>query len=396
VHNVLVYGDSITWGIVPESRNRFPFDERWPGVLENHLRDSGKNVRVIEDSLNGRRTVWEDPFRPGRNGRQGLAQRIEIHSPLSLVIVMLGTNDFQFSHPYNNAWSAAQGIVTLVNAGSYGHAMPGPADINSPDDISRRAINLGAEHNPGLIGGVKLRLVGPVFQAAGEAIIGTAKAVAKDLGVPLMVHIGDATATDGASAARRAELTRFLLRTFEPGDILTHLCTPRPGGVLDRSGNPYQEVTAARSNGVTLDSAIGLGNFGIEVARRQADIGLYPDTISSDLTVGSQTFHSLLECMAKFMAIGYPLPDVIKATTANAARALGLADEIGAIAVGRDADLSVIDVVDGDFTFTDTNGLAFRGRYGLVPVRTIKAGEEFSPGWGTHPWGWLPASSPVE
>lgn len=115
MHNVLVYGDSITWGIVPESRNRFPFDERWPGVLENHLRDSGKNVRVIEDSLNGRRTVWEDPFRPGRNGRQGLAQRIEIHSPLSLVIVMLGTNDFQFSHPYNNAWSAAQGIVTLVN-----------------------------------------------------------------------------------------------------------------------------------------------------------------------------------------------------------------------------------------------------------------------------------------
>jgi lysophospholipase L1-like esterase len=115
VCNLLVYGDSISWGIIPETRNRFAFDERWPGVLENELRDSGKNARVIEDSLNGRPTVWEDPFRPGRNGRQGLAQRIEIHSPLSLVIVMLGTNDFQFSHPYNNAWSAAQGIVALVN-----------------------------------------------------------------------------------------------------------------------------------------------------------------------------------------------------------------------------------------------------------------------------------------
>jgi dihydroorotase len=288
-------------------------------------------------------------------------------------------------------------IVTLVNAGSYGHAMPGPADINSPDDINRRAITLGAEHNPGLIGGVKLRMVGPVFDAAGEAIIGTAKAVAKDLGVPLMVHIGDATATDGAAAARREELTRFLLKTtFQPGDILTHLCTPRPGGVLDRAGNPYPEVTEARANGVTLDSAIGLGNFGVEVARRQADLGLYPDTISSDLTIGSQTFHSLLECMAKFMAIGYSLPDVIKATTANAARALGLQDEIGAIAVGRDADLSIIDVVEGDFTFTDTNGQGFTGRYGLVPVRTIKAGEEFAPGWGTHPWGWLPASAPEE
>ena len=87
---------------------------------------------------------------------------------------------------------------------------------------------------------------------------------------------------------------------------------------------------------------------------------------------------------------------MIKATIVNAARALGLQDEIGAIAVGRDADLSIIDVVESDFTFTDTNGLAFRGRYGLVPVRTIKAGEEFAPGWGTHPWGGLPASVPEE
>jgi lysophospholipase L1-like esterase len=105
----------MTWGIIPDTRNRFSFDERWPGVLENQLRDSGKNVRIIEDCLNGRRTAWEDPFKPGRNGRQGLAQRIEIHSPLSLVIVMLGTNDFQFSHPHNNAWAAAQGIAALVN-----------------------------------------------------------------------------------------------------------------------------------------------------------------------------------------------------------------------------------------------------------------------------------------
>ena len=93
------------------------------------------------------------------------------------------------------------------------------------------------------------------------------------------------------------------------------------------------------------------------------------------------------------MSIGYTLSDVIKATTANAAHALGLAGELGAIAVGRDADLSVIDVVEGDFTFTDTRGQAFPGRYGLVPVRTVKAGEEFSPGWGTHPWGWLPATA---
>jgi len=111
---ILVYADSLSWGIVPGTRNRFPFEMRWPGVLENRLNAAGRRVRVIEDCLNGRRTVWEDPFKPGRNGRQGLVQRIEIHSPLSLVILMLGTNDFQFSHPYNNAWSASQGIAALI------------------------------------------------------------------------------------------------------------------------------------------------------------------------------------------------------------------------------------------------------------------------------------------
>lgn len=112
---VLVYSDSLTWGIIPNTRNRLSFDQRWPGFLENKLNAAGRRVRVIEDCLNGRRTVWDDPFKPGRNGREGLAQRIEIHSPLALVILALGTNDFQFCHPYNSAWSAAQGVAVLVN-----------------------------------------------------------------------------------------------------------------------------------------------------------------------------------------------------------------------------------------------------------------------------------------
>lgn len=115
MHQILVYADSLTWGIIPDSRRRLPFDERWPGVLESELTRLGNRVRVIEDCLNGRRTVWDDPFKPGRNGLLGLGQRIEVNSPLALVILMLGTNDFQFSHPYNNAWSAAQGIAALVN-----------------------------------------------------------------------------------------------------------------------------------------------------------------------------------------------------------------------------------------------------------------------------------------
>lgn len=114
MQQVLVYSDSLSWGIVPLTRQRLPFEQRWPGALEIALCAAGSHVRVIEDCLNGRRTVWEDPYKPGRNGLHGLAQRIEMHSPLALVILMLGTNDFQSMHPHV-AWHAAQGVAALVH-----------------------------------------------------------------------------------------------------------------------------------------------------------------------------------------------------------------------------------------------------------------------------------------
>ena len=112
---ILVYADSLTWGIIPDTRRRLPFEQRWPGVMEIALRERGQPVRVIEDCLNGRRTVFEDPYKPGRNGLQGLEQRIEIHSPLALVILMLGTNDFQSMHAHT-AWHSAQGTAALIAA----------------------------------------------------------------------------------------------------------------------------------------------------------------------------------------------------------------------------------------------------------------------------------------
>ena len=115
MHQIFVYGDSLTWGIIPHTRRRLPFGARWPGVMERDLLAAGQAVRVIEDCLNGRRTAWEDPYKAGRNGLLGLEQRIEINCPLALVIVMLGTNDFQSVHRHN-AWHSAQGLAALVRA----------------------------------------------------------------------------------------------------------------------------------------------------------------------------------------------------------------------------------------------------------------------------------------
>ncbi|MEH6578255.1 MAG: SGNH/GDSL hydrolase family protein [Amphritea sp.] len=115
MQQILVYADSLTWGIIPDSRQRFDFNQRWPGVMENILNSCGSHSRIIEDCLNGRRTVLDDPFKPGRNGLDGLQQRIEINSPLSLVIIMLGNNDFQSPHVFTAA-EAAQGVAALVNS----------------------------------------------------------------------------------------------------------------------------------------------------------------------------------------------------------------------------------------------------------------------------------------
>jgi lysophospholipase L1-like esterase len=161
MHQVLVYADSLSWGIIPDTRMRFRFDQRWPGVVESELLESGVRVRVIEDCLNGRRTVWSDPYKTGRNGLDGLEQRIEINSPLSLVVVFLGTNDFQAVHNFK-AWQSAQGLAAIVAAIRRAPVEPGmpvpPILLVSPPPLQKakgqmalkfegaekRAIGLGA------------------------------------------------------------------------------------------------------------------------------------------------------------------------------------------------------------------------------------------------------------
>jgi dihydroorotase len=116
-----------------------------------------------------------------------------------------------------------------------------------------------------------------------------------------------------------------------------------------------------------------------------------PDTTSSDITGGGRRLGvGLLDSMAKFMSIGYSLSDVVRMTTASAAAGLGMADQLGALAVGREADVSIIELVEGNWKFTDTLNQPFTGTQALVPIETIRAGELFSPDWGPYPWGWLP------
>jgi lysophospholipase L1-like esterase len=108
--SILAFGDSLTWGAVPGTDVRHAFADRWPNVLEAAL---GGGVRVIENGLNGRTTVHEDPFSPHRNGAQHLPGLLEAHVPLNLVVIMLGTNDLNFCYG-GRAFEAMLGMDRLV------------------------------------------------------------------------------------------------------------------------------------------------------------------------------------------------------------------------------------------------------------------------------------------
>lgn len=107
---ILCYGDSNTWGWNPHDKSRYSVDERWPGVMRQEL---GEGYYIIEEALNGRTTVWEDPIMGYRSGKEYLIPCLESHKPIDLVILMLGTNDLKKRNGLSPL-DIARGVETLI------------------------------------------------------------------------------------------------------------------------------------------------------------------------------------------------------------------------------------------------------------------------------------------
>jgi dihydroorotase len=305
------------------------------------------------------------------------------------------------------------GVTTVVDAGSSGcatfsafprHILPKCETevipllhicqtglATNPDIIAESSIDLEstlrvAREHRGLIKGIKARMVSPALEIFGMEMPRLAKRAARESGVPLMVHIGDTTKRYDPNVIRE------LLPLLEPGDIVTHLFTANPGGVLDINGKLVPEAKELAARGVWLDTAHGRMNFGFNVGRRVLDQGLTPHCISTDLTIPGRanTVHSMVEIMARFLGMGFTFEQVIAMSTVNPARAIGEANRLGSLAVGRQADISVLEVRDGRWVVYDTLRDSMKIDKTVVPVLTVKRGRVFEPEWGPHPWGWEP------
>ena len=108
---VLCYGDSNTYGYVPETGMRYPKDVRYPGRLQLLL---GEEYSVIEEGCNGRTTIHDDPIEGWKNGLDYLKPCLNSHKPVDIVVMMLGSNDLKETF-HLTAEKIADGAGVLVD-----------------------------------------------------------------------------------------------------------------------------------------------------------------------------------------------------------------------------------------------------------------------------------------
>jgi dihydroorotase len=238
-------------------------------------------------------------------------------------------------------------------------------------DDSKRVV----EANRSLIRGIKIRASQPLAEGLGIKGIENSKKLAIDLRLPLMVHLGEYR--DRVANDRMDDFSRTAVSMLEKGDILLHYLTWAPGGMILKDGTVYDELEAARKRGVILDPSSGLNNFSFAMARHAISRDILPTVISSDMaTMGWPVVQSLPVLMSKFLNMGLSVSQLIEMTTINPAKALGEEGKRGSLKPGMAADITVFELLEGDYLFGDGAGRgSLKGRILLEPRMVFKMGK---------------------
>src|SRR5207245_5615755 len=166
----------------------------------------------------------------------------------------------------------------------------------------------------------------------------------------------------------------LILKKMRPGDIHTHVFAQQFPIILpDGKLNPI--LANARKRGVIFDVGHGAGSFWFRNAVPAVEQGFLPDSISTDAHLGSiiGPAVTMVNVMSKFLAMGVPLEEVIRRSTANPAREINHS-ELGTLTVGRPADIAVFDLLRGNFSYMDDGFARMNGNAQLNARMTILGG----------------------
>jgi dihydroorotase len=186
---------------------------------------------------------------------------------------------------------------------------------------------------------------------------------------PVMVHIGNT----GISMEE-------IVDTLRAGDVVTHCYTPQKPSIVDEKGRLREAVRKAHERGVIFDVGHANGHFDFDLVRQAMGDGLLPDIISSDLHGRMGPGNPVVDMpttMTKFFHLGLSLEQVVAACTINPARVIGWQDRLGSLAIGHEADIAVLQLVDEPTKLCDCVGGEWNVDQRLAARWTIRHGELF-------------------
>ena len=137
----------------------------------------------------------------------------------------------------------------------------------------------------------------------------------------------------------------------------------------------------AKESGVLMDVGHGLHNLNFDVARKVLDQGLHPDGVSTDGHRGNRAgpVYDLPTTMAKLMALGFTLNQVVEMATSNAARLLGRSNELGTLRIGAPAEISVLKIEDRNWHAVDSQKGTIAAHHTITPVYAIRGNSIHEP-----------------
>jgi dihydroorotase len=243
-----------------------------------------------------------------------------------------------------------------------GSGMAGIAEQNIAD-MDAKATADTVRKNKGIIVGIKnAHFAGPEWTPYER----TAEA-GRLANVPIMVDF------DGPATRTLAEL---FAKYFRPGDIYTHTYGGSNGEQDLNTKGPSQALLESRRRGIFFDVGHGGSSFRWAVAVPFMKAGFVPDSISTDLHVGSMNagMKDMLNVMGKFLAMGMSLEDVIRRSTWNPAQQIKL-EELGNLSPGMPGDIAVLRLEKGAIGFVDSRGARVDGTTSLVCEMTVRDGK---------------------
>jgi dihydroorotase len=263
---------------------------------------------------------------------------------------------------------SATRVYAMIDIGARGTLMGLAGNYSNLDWLNPQATARAAEANKPDVVAIKCRLSKEITGANDLEALKRALQAAELCHLPLMVHIGDSYSP-----------LPQILRQLRKGDILTHCLTGRPNGPLDANGKLIPEMLECRERGVFFDVGDGGPHLSLDVAEKCLQQNFLPDTIGTDLGgLGyNGPVYDLVTELSKFLLIGYSLDQVIERVTLRPTRIFNFGVELGTLRPGSVADITILDVREGSFTFTDSTGKKRTGKQKLQSVAAIRAGKTY-------------------